>query len=184
MLKKGILKFAFPKSVTSLPTDINRNVICCSSSTSYSSSAITTKHSLSQDSVATPLSLSSSASPSSNAASNSYNSKATFSEFDSLQSKTGDKVSQNIENSVTLINSLPDNNLPVISDDMKKLLGNKKDISTLCSLKNISNADKLTFIKNIFLPGKSFVFQRKVTRKVTDHFNIVGRKFSNGCVIF
>ena len=56
---------------------------------------------------------------------------------------------------------LPANNLPVISDDMKKLLGNKKDISTFRSLKNVSNADKLSFIKNVFIPGKSFVFPEK-----------------------
>ena len=93
--KKGILKFAFPKSVISLPTNVNRNVICFSSSSSYFSSTITTKYSLSQDSVATHLSLSSSASPSSIAASNSHNSNVTFSEFYSLQSKTGHKVSSN-----------------------------------------------------------------------------------------
>ena len=181
--KKGILKFAFPKSVISLPTNVNRNVICFSFSSSYSSSTITTKHSLSQDSVPTPLSLSSFASPSSNAASNSHNSKVTFSEFDSLQSKTGDKVSSNIENSLTLINNLRANNLPIISDDMKKLLGNKKDISTFCSLKNVTNADKLTFIKNIFIPGKSFVFPKKSDEKGDRHFNIVGWKFSHGCFI-
>ena len=56
---------------------------------------------------------------------------------------------------------LPANNLPVISDDMKKLLGNKKDNSTFRSLKNVSNADKLSFIKNVFIPGKSFVFPEK-----------------------
>ena len=58
------------------------------SSSSYSST-IKTKHSLLQDSVPTPLSFSSSVSSSDNAASNSNNSKVTFSEFDSLQSKTG-----------------------------------------------------------------------------------------------
>ena len=163
--KKGILNFAFPKSVISLPTNVNRNVICFSSSSTYSSSTITTKHSRSQDSVPTPLSLSSSVSPSSNAASNSHSSKVTFSEFDSLKSKTGDKVSSNIRKSVTVINNLPANNLPVISDDIKKLLGNRKDISTFCSLKNVSNADKLTFIKNIFIPGKSFVFPKKSDEK-------------------
>ena len=47
----------------------------------------------------------------------------------------------------------------------KKLLGNKKDISTFCSLKNISNADKLSFIKNIFIPGKYFVFPKKWDQK-------------------
>ena len=93
--KKGILKFAFPKSVISLPTNVNRNVICFSSSSSYFSSTITTKYSLSQDSVATHLSLSSSASPPSIAASNSHNSNVTFSEFYSLHSKTGHKVSSN-----------------------------------------------------------------------------------------
>ena len=133
--KKVILNFAFPKSVISLPTNVNRNVICFSSSSSCSSSTNKTKHSLSQDSVPNPLSLSSYVSPSSNAASNSNNSKVTFSEFDSLQSKTGDKVSSNIGNSVTLINNLPANNLTVISDDMNKLLGNKKDIVHFLLLK-------------------------------------------------
>ena len=66
---------------------------------------------------------------------------------------------------MTLINNLPANNLPVISDDMKKLLGNKKDISTFCSLKNVSNADKLTFMENIFTLGKSFVFSIKIGEK-------------------
>ena len=136
-----------------MPTNVNRNVICFSSSSTYSSSAITTKHLRSQDSLPTPLSLSSSVSPSSNAASNSHSSKVTFSEFDSLKSKTGDQVSSNIRKSMTVINNLPANNLPVISDDIKKLLGNRKDISRFCSLKNFSNADKLTFIKNIFIPG-------------------------------
>ena len=122
--KKDILNFAFPKSVISLPTNIDRNVICFSSSTTYSSSTITTKHSRSQDSVPAPLSLSSSLSPSSNAVSNSQSSKVTFSEFDSLKSKTGYKVSSNTRNSVTVINDLPANYEPVISDDIKKLLGN------------------------------------------------------------
>ena len=103
--KKDILNFAFPKLVISLPTNVNRNVIYFSSSSTYSSSTITTKHSRSQDSVATPLSLSFSVSPSSNAASNSHSSKVTFSEFDSLKSKTGDKVSSNIRNSVTVTNN-------------------------------------------------------------------------------
>ena len=57
---------------------------------------------------------------SSNAVSDSHNLKVTFSEFDSLQSKTGDKVSSNIENSLTLINDPPANNLHIISVDMKK----------------------------------------------------------------
>ena len=48
---------------------------------------------------------------------------------------------------------------------MKKLLGNKKDISTFCSLKNVSNADKVTFITNIFITGKSFVFPKKRDEK-------------------
>ena len=64
-----------------------------------------------------------------------------------------------------LINNLPPNNLPVIPDDMKKLLSNKKDISTFCYLKNASNADKLTFTKNIFIAGKSFVFPKKSDEK-------------------
>ena len=64
--KKDILNFAFPKSVISLSTI---------------------------DSVPAPFSLSSSVvSPSSNAGSISYNSKVAFSKFESLQSKTGDKV--------------------------------------------------------------------------------------------
>ena len=42
---------------------------------------------------------------------------------------------------MTVINKLPASNLAVISDDIKKLLGNRKDISTFCSLKNVSNAD-------------------------------------------
>ena len=66
---------------------------------------------------------------------------------------------------MTVINKLPASNLAVISDDIKKLLGNRKDISTFCSLKNVSNADKLTFIKNIFIPGKSFVFPKKSDEK-------------------
>ena len=166
-----------------MPINVNRNVIYFSSSFSYSSSTITTKQTLSQDSVPTPLSLSSSVSPSRNEASNLNNSKTTFYEFDSLQSKTGDKVSSSIGNSVTLINNLPANNLPVLSDDMNKLLGNKKDISTFCSLKNVINADKLTFTKNIFIPGKSFVFPKKSDEKGDRPFNIVGWNFSHGCVI-
>ena len=47
----------------------------------------------------------------------------------------------------------------------KKFFGNRKDINTFCSLKNVSNADKLTFIKNIFVPGKSFVFPKKSDEK-------------------
>ena len=66
---------------------------------------------------------------------------------------------------MTVINNLPANNLPVVSDDIKKFFGNRKDISTFCSLKNVSNADKLTSIKNIFVPGKSFVFPRKSDEK-------------------
>ena len=66
---------------------------------------------------------------------------------------------------MTVINNLPANNLPVISEDIKKLLVNRKDISTFCSLKNVSNADKLTCIKNIFVPGKSFVFSKKNDEK-------------------
>ena len=34
--KKGILNFSFPKSVISLPTNVNRNVICFLSSSTYS----------------------------------------------------------------------------------------------------------------------------------------------------
>ena len=67
---------------------------------------------------------------------------------------------------MTLINNLPANNLPVIYDDMKKLLGNKKDISTFCSLKNVTNADKLTFIKNSLIPGKYFVFPKNSDEKI------------------
>ena len=79
--------------------------------------------------------------------------------------KTGGKVSSNIRNSVTVINTLPANKLPVVSDDIKKFFGNRKDISTFCSLKNVSNADKLTSIKNISVPGKSFVFLKKSDEK-------------------
>ena len=66
---------------------------------------------------------------------------------------------------MTVINNLPANNLPVISDDIKQLLGNRKDISTFCSFKNVSNADKLNFIQNIFSAGKSFVFPKKSDKK-------------------
>ena len=66
---------------------------------------------------------------------------------------------------MTLINNLTANNLPVIFDDMKKLLGNKKDNSTFYSYENVSNTDKLTFIKNIFIPGKTFVFPKKSDEK-------------------
>ena len=45
------------------------------------------------------------------------------------------------------------------------MFGNRKDIGTFCSLKNVCNADKLTFIKNIFIPGKSFVFPKKSDEK-------------------
>ena len=62
---------------------------------------------------------------------------------------------------MTIINNVPANNLPVISDDMKKLLGNKNDIGTFFSLKDVSNAGKLNFIENILIPGKSFVFPKK-----------------------
>ena len=34
-----------------------------------------------------------------------------------------------------------------------------------CFLKNVSNAHKSTFIKNIFIPGKSFVFPKKSDEK-------------------
>ena len=85
--------------------------------------------------------------------------------FDSLQSKNGNKVSSNRENSVTLIASLPANNFTIASDDMKKLLGNKKYICLFCSLKNVSNADKLTFMKNIFIPGKSLRLLKKTDEK-------------------
>ena len=98
--KKCILSFAFPKSIISLPTNVNRNVICFLSFCTYSSSTSTTKHSRSQDSVPTPLSPSSPVSLSSNVAFGSNNSKVTFSEFDLLQSKPGDKVNSNIEKSV------------------------------------------------------------------------------------
>ena len=57
----------------------------------------------------------------SNAVSDSHNLRVTFSEFDSLQSKTGEKVSSNRENSLTLINDPPANNLQIISVDMKKI---------------------------------------------------------------
>ena len=93
------------------------------------------------------------------------NSKVTFSEFDSPQFKTGEQKSSNMGNSVTLINNPPANNLPIISDNMKKMLGNKQDISAFCFLKNVSNADKLTFMENIFVPGKSFGFLKKSDEK-------------------
>ena len=48
----------------------------------------------------------------------------------------------------------------------KKLLCNKKHISTLCSLKNVSNADKQNFMKDIFIPGKPFGFLEKMMGKV------------------
>ena len=115
--------------------------------------------------VTTPLTLSFSVSPSSNAAFNSHNSKAMISEFDSLHSKTGDNVSGNRGSSMTLINNLPVNNLPVVSDNLKKLLGNKKEIKKVCSLKNVSNTGKLNFVKNIFIPGKYFVLQKKSDEK-------------------
>ena len=66
---------------------------------------------------------------------------------------------------MTVINNLSSNNLSVISDDVKKLLGNRKDISAFCSLENVSNADKLTLTKSIFIPGKSFVFCKKSDEK-------------------
>ena len=44
-------------------------------------------------------------------------------------------------------------------------MGNKKYISTFCSLKSLSNADKLTFMKNIFIPGKSFGFPKESDEK-------------------
>ena len=81
-----------------------------------------------------------------------------------------DKVSSNIGNSVTLINNLLANNLPIIFVDMEKLLSNKKDTSTFGSLKNVSNADKLIFTKNIFIPCKSFVFRKKSDDKVDRPF--------------
>ena len=66
---------------------------------------------------------------------------------------------------MTLINNLTANNLPIISDDMKMLLGNKKRISTFCSLKNVNNADKLTYMKNTIIVGKLFVFPKKSDEK-------------------
>ena len=66
---------------------------------------------------------------------------------------------------MTLIDNLTANNLPVISDDMKMLLGNEKRISTFCSLKNVNNADKLTDMKNTIVVGKLFVFPKKSDEK-------------------
>ena len=116
--------------------------------------------------------LSSSVSPSSNVDTNSHNQREAFSEFDSLQSKNGNKVSSNIKNLVTLIASMPANNFTIASNDMKKLLGNKKCICFFCSLKNVSNADKLTFMKNIFIPGKSLGLLKKIDEKSEKSFFI------------
>ena len=66
---------------------------------------------------------------------------------------------------MTLINNPQVNNLQIISGDIKKILGDKKFISTFCSLKSLSNADKLTFVKNIFIPGKCFGFPKKSDEK-------------------
>ena len=84
---------------------------------------------------------------------------------------------------MTIINNVPANNLPVISDDMKKLLGNKNDIGTFFSLKNVSNAGKLNFIKNILIPGKSFVFPKKCDEIGDRPFHVLGWEFFLGLVI-
>ena len=111
--------------------------------------------------------------------SHSHSSKEKFSKFDTQQSKTGDKVSSNIgnsvtliNNSVTLINNSPANTLLLISDEMKKLLGNKKDIRRFCSLKNTSNADKLSLWKISLFPVNILAFQRKVIKSDSpSHYN-------------
>lgn len=104
--------------------------------------------------------------------SHSHSSKEKFSKFDTQQSKTGDKVSSNIGNSVTLINNSPANTLLLISDEMKKLLGNKKDIRRFCSLKNTSNADKLSLWKISLFPVNILAFQRKVIKSDSpSHYN-------------
>ena len=66
---------------------------------------------------------------------------------------------------MTLINNLQVNNLQIVSNNIKKIMGNKKYISTFCSLKSLSNADKLTFMKNIFIPGKSFGLPKESDEK-------------------
>ena len=106
--------------------------------------------------------MSSSVSLSTNTVFNSHNSKVTFFEFNSLQSKTGDKVSLN---PVTLRNNQPANNLSIIYGDMKKFLHNKRNISTFYPLKNVSYINKLNLMEVIFIPDKSFVFPKKSDEK-------------------
>ena len=161
-------RLEFLKSTTSFLRNSCNTVTCYSFSPSSFSSTICSEHLLSVNSVSTivglPVTVSVNVCVSTSMSDDMKKlfakkrgilnfgfPKSEFSEFDSLQSKTGEKVSSNIGNSVTLINNLPANNLPVICNDMNKLLGNKKDISTFCSLNNASNADKLTFMKNIFI---------------------------------
>ena len=67
---------------------------------------------------------------------------------------------------MTLINYLTADNLPTISDNMKNHLGNKRNIISFCSLENVNNADKLTFISRIFLFLVNLLFlQRKVIER-------------------
>ena len=44
------------------------------------------------------------------------------------------------------------------SIDFSKILGCKKDVSTLAELKNLSNAEKLKLMRSVFVPSKSYVF--------------------------
>ena len=44
------------------------------------------------------------------------------------------------------------------SIDFSKILGCKKDVSTLTKLKNLSNAEKLKLMRSVFVPSKSYVF--------------------------
>ena len=44
------------------------------------------------------------------------------------------------------------------SIDFSKILGCKKDVSTLTKLKNLSNAEKLKLMRSVSVPSKSYVF--------------------------
>ena len=44
------------------------------------------------------------------------------------------------------------------SIDFSKILGCKKDVSTLTKLKNLSNAEKLKLMRSVFVLSKSYVF--------------------------
>ena len=52
------------------------------------------------------------------------------------------------------------------SIDFSKILGCKKDVSTLTKLKNLSNAEKLKLMRSVFVASKSYVFPVTVR-----HFN-------------